>query len=161
MSSNGHTLSLRDVLSIYGPQVLLEGLLNPPPRRTGGSAGEATGVDVSSHCCRENVGRQRCQFLSTLDDDNVRHISPSAPERLAFIAFVENLRQPALGQQRFNEGRQLARRGFAHESRSRSTPRFPAPFESIVGQPTERFPVPGDEKIERRLVDRRLGNARL
>src|SRR3546814_3350224 len=51
---------------------------------------------------------------------SVRHISPSAPERLAFIAFVENLRQPALGQQRFNEGRQLARRGFAHESRSRA-----------------------------------------
>src|SRR3546814_3649431 len=64
-----------------------------------------------------------------------------------------NLRQPALGQQRFNEGRQLARRGFAHESRSRSTPRFPAPFESIVGQPTERFTVPGDAKIARRLVD--------
>src|SRR3546814_11738487 len=84
---------------------------------------------------------------------SVRHISPSAPERLAFIAFVENLRQPALGQQRFNEGRQLARRGFAHESRSRSTPRFPAPFESIVGQPTERFTVPGDAKIARRLVD--------
>jgi len=30
-----------------------------------------------------------------------------------------------------------------------------------VGQPAERFTVPRDEEIERRLVDRRLGDARL
>ena len=140
-------------------QVLLEGLLNLAPRRAGVAAREAAGFDVPVQCHRKPVGGQRRQLRACLDDDDIGHIPPPAPEGLAFAAFVENLREPTFGQQRFNEGRQLARRGLANHDRSRSTPRLPAPFEAIVGQATERFAMPGDEKIERRLVSGRLDAA--
>ena len=38
-------------------------------------------------------------------------------------------------------------------------PWFPAPLETIVGQPAERLAMPGDEQVERSLVDVHLGGA--
>ena len=63
--------------------------------------------------------------------------------------------EPALGQQRFDEGRQFARNRLADECRTGAPLGFPTPFEAVIGQTTDQITVPGDQKIERGFIHRR------
>jgi hypothetical protein len=65
---------------------------------------------------------------------------------------MQDLGEPALGQQRFDEGRQFARNRLADERRTGAPFRFPPPLEAVMGQSTDQITVPGDQKIERGLV---------
>lgn len=142
-------------------KVLFETLLDRAARRPLVTPDEAACIDKVFQPCRENVCRQRRQLAAVLNHGDVGHIASPAPQRLAFVAFVKHLGQPAFGQQGFDKGRQLSGRGLAYERRTGAPRRFPTPFKAVMGQATDRLAMPGDQKIERSFVDRRLGRSRL
>ena len=59
---------------------------------------------------------------------------------------------PAFGQEGFDECWQLSRRGFSDERRPAPVQRLPTPFKSIVFEVPKGLAMPGNDKIESRLV---------
>jgi hypothetical protein len=65
---------------------------------------------------------------------------------------LQDLGEPAFGQEGFDECRQLSRRGFSDERRPAPVRWLPTPFEAIVFEVAKGLAMPGDDKIESRFV---------
>ncbi|AOF96689.1 hypothetical protein BSY17_3117 [Sphingobium sp. RAC03] len=122
-------------------------------------AGEAAGLDDVCQSRRQDIRGQGRKLIACFDDSDIGHIAPSTLERLAIVALMKHLGQPAFRQQRLDEGREFARGWFADERRSGSPGCLPTPFKAIMRQLTERLAMPGHQQIERRLIGGRLGRS--
>jgi hypothetical protein len=85
-------------------------------------------------------------------DGDVRHVASTTSQGVALVACMQDLGEPALGQQRFDERRQFAWNRLADERRTGARLWCQTPLEAVMGQPTDQIAVPGDQKIERGLV---------